>query len=155
MFAPGMLSAPPPTTYPASIVQPRQPAVTARPSANVRVPATSQPKPVIRAQAPEEPKPARPPLLTLPSPEQLGVAVRTDGNTADWTALRASMKELGVLSFYMELLPDGRTRFTCWMPSDRAGLTRRIESVAATETEAVQQGLQEATHTKSQVAPRR
>jgi hypothetical protein len=104
----------------------------------------TQPKPLIRAQAPEEPKPARPPLLTLPSPEQLGVAVRADENAGDWTALRARMKSLGVLSFHLDSLPDGRTRFTCWMPSDRPGLTQRIESVAATETEAIQHGLQEA-----------
>lgn len=104
----------------------------------------AQPKPIIRAQAPEEPNPARPPLLTLPSPEQLGVAIRPNDNAADWTSLRTRMKELGVLSFHLDSLPDGRTRFTCWMPGDRPGLSRRIESVAATESEAMQRGLQEA-----------
>lgn len=118
------MSAPPPPAYPA-----RRPA---------------QPKPLVRGQAPEEPKPARPPLLTLPSPEQLGVAVRSGENAPDWTALRAHMKELGVISFHLDSLPDGRTRFTCWMAGDRPGLTRRIESVAVTEVEAIQRGLQEA-----------
>jgi hypothetical protein len=54
------------------------------------------------------------------------------------------MKELGVLGFHIDSFPDGRSRFTCWMPSDRPGVTRRIEAVAATETEAAQRGLQEA-----------
>jgi hypothetical protein len=118
----------------------------------------AQPKPLVRAQAPEEPKPAQPPLLTLPSPEQLGVTVRPlpslpqkeeGGEKAvDWMALQARMKALGVLSYHVESLPDGRVRFTCWMPSDRPGLTRRIESVAVTEAEAVQRGLQEAARAK-------
>ena len=118
------MSAQPPPAYPA------------RPPA--------QPKPLIRAQAPEEPRPARPPLLTLPSPEQLGVAVRPSDKAADWTAMRVRMKELGVLCFHLDSLPDGRTRFICWIPSDRPGLTRRIESVAAAEVEAIQGGLQAA-----------
>jgi hypothetical protein len=126
-----MMSVPVPT-YPAPAYAPQQAA------------APGRPKTLIRAQAPEEPKPARPPLLTLPSPEQLGVTVRPVENAADWTALHARMKEMGVLSFHMDSLPDGRSRFTCWMPGDRPGLTRRIESVAATEGEAVQRGLQEA-----------
>lgn len=101
-------------------------------------------QPLIRAQAPEEPNPARPPLLTLPSPEQLGVAVRPVENATDWTAIHARIKVLGIVSFHMDSLPDGRSRFTCWVPSDRPGLTRRIESIAATEVEAVQLGLKEA-----------
>jgi hypothetical protein len=82
--------------------------------------------------------------LTLLSPEQLGVAVRPVENAADWTEIHARMKNLGVLSFHMDSLPDGRSRFTCWLPGDRPGLTRRIESVAATDIEAVQGGLQQA-----------
>lgn len=125
-------------TRPAPALVPRQPAVPARPAA------TRQPSPVIRAQAPEEPNPVRPPLLTLPSPEQLGVAVRPVEDAADWTAIHARIKELGVLSFHMDTLADGRSRFTCWMPGARPGLTRRIESVAATPIESAQGGLREA-----------
>lgn len=136
MFSPGMMAAPPQPAYPAPVYAPRRPAVQAA--------APAQPKPLVRAQAPEEPKPARPPLLTLPSPEQLGVAVRPAANVADSNTLHARMKELGVLGYHIDSLADGRSRFTCWMPSDRPGLTRRIEVVAATETEAAQRGLQEA-----------
>ena len=106
--------------------------------------ASAQPKPIIRAQAPDEPNPVLPPLLTLPSPEKLGVAVRPVANTTDWTAIRVRMNELGLVRPYVESLPDGRSRFTCWLPADRRGLTRRIECVAATEEEAVQVGLQHA-----------
>jgi hypothetical protein len=138
---PMMMSAPPPMMAAAPTYAPQANAVPAVPAAPVR------PRPIIRAQAPEEPNPARPPLLTLPSPEQLGVAVRPVENSTDWSALHARMKQLGVLSFHMDSLPDGRTRFTCWMPLDQGGLTRRIESVAGTETEAVRRGLQEAAQT--------
>jgi hypothetical protein len=143
MMSPGMMSAPALPTYPAPAYVPRQP-----PPRQV---APAQPKPLVRAQAPEEPKPARPPLLTLPSPEQLGVAVRPVENPTDWAALHARMKELGVLSFHMDSLPDGSARFTCWMPGDRPGLSRRIESVAATEVEAVQRGLQAANHADKRI----
>jgi hypothetical protein len=144
MFAPEMMSTPPPMTYPAPTYAPQPPAVPAAPASAPRAAAPSQPKPLIRAQAPEEPKPARPPLLTLPSPEQLGVAVRPAENAIDWTAIHARMKELGVVSHYMDMLPDGRSRFICWVPRDQPGLTRRIECVAGTEAEAVQLGLQQA-----------
>lgn len=105
---------------------------------------------MIRGQAPEEPNPARPPLLTLPSPEQLGVAVRPVDNAADWTAIHARIKELGVVSFHLDTLPDGRSRFSCWMPGGRPGLTQRIESVAATEIEAAQGGLREASRIRQE-----
>ncbi len=136
MFAPAMMSAPPQPTYSSQPYVPRRAAVQSA--------APIQRKPLIRAQAPEEPKPARPPLLTLPSPEQLGVTVRPAEKTTERTALSGRMKELGVLGFHIESLPDGRSRFTCWIPGDRPGLTRRIEAVAATESEATQRGLQEA-----------
>lgn len=106
-----------------------------------RTAAPARPQPLVRAQAPEEPNPARPPLLTLPPPEQLGVAVRPV--QTDWTAIHTRLRELGVLSFHMDSLTDGRARFTCWMPGDRPGLTRRIEAAAASETEAVQLALQQ------------
>jgi hypothetical protein len=58
------------------------------------------------------------------------------------------MKELGVLSFHMDSLPDGRSRFTCWMPGTRPGLSRRIESVATNEMEAAQRGLEQAANVR-------
>lgn len=109
-----------------------------------RAAASARPQPLIRAQAPEEPAPARPPVLTLPSPEQLGVAVRPVESANDWTTIHCRMKELGVVSFHLDSLADGRARFTCWLPRGRPGLTRRIEVVAGSETEAAQRALQQA-----------
>ncbi len=147
MFSPGLMSAPPAPTYPPPAYVPRQPVAPSTPAAAAQAVGTGWTKPLIRAQAPEEPNPARLPLLTLPSPEQLGVAVRPVEKAADWTAFHSRMKGLGVVSFHMDSLPDGRSRFTCWVPGGRPGLTRRIESVATTEAEAVQNGLQEAAQT--------
>jgi hypothetical protein len=62
----------------------------------------------------------------------------------DWTAIRARLDELGVSSFHLDTLPDGRARFTCWIPGDQPGLTRRIESAAATEVDALQGGIDQA-----------
>ena len=131
MFAPAMMSSPPAMPYRAPTYAPRA-AVQA------------QPRPLIRARAPEEPNPARPPLLSLPSPEKLGVAVRPSTNSIDWTAIHTRITELGIVSYHKDSLPDGRARFTCWVPSERPGVTQRIECVAATEFEAVQVGLQQA-----------
>jgi hypothetical protein len=142
MFAPPLMSAPPPMPSSAPTYAPQQPAVPARPSQTAVQ--AAQPKPLIRAQAPEEPTPARPPLLTLPSPEKLGVAIRPIADAADWAAIHARIEELGLVSFYMDSLLDGRWRFTCWLPTDRPGLTRRIECVAATKAEAVQAALLQA-----------
>jgi hypothetical protein len=148
MISPGMMPAPPSPTYPTPAYVPQRPAPPYSPPNGGGKGTGGQPKTLIRAQAPEEPRPAHPPLLTLPPPEQLGVAVRPVEDAADGTALHARMKELGILRFHIDSLPDGRARFTCWTPSTRPGVTRCIESVAATEAEAVQRGLQEAARTK-------
>jgi hypothetical protein len=138
MFAPPLMSAPPPMTYAAPPSVPQRKSLPAVPA---------RPQPQIRAQAPEEPNPARPPLLTLPSPEQLGVAVRPVEPSTTWTPPQARMKELGVLGHHLDKLPDGRWRFTCWVPLDANGLTRRIEAVADSESEAARRGLEEAAQT--------
>jgi hypothetical protein len=54
------------------------------------------------------------------------------------------MKDLGIVSFSKDSLPDGRVRFTCWVPRNKPGLTRRIEAVADSEEAAVLLALQHA-----------
>jgi hypothetical protein len=85
----------------------------------------------------------------MPSPDQLGLAVRSTENGPNWTAIHARIKELGIVSFHMDAAPDGRCRFTCWVPQGQPGLTHRIESLAATEAEAVQMGLERAAQSRS------
>ena len=80
----------------------------------------------------------------MPSPEQLGVAVRSVEKGVDWSALHEQMRKLHVVSSHTEALPDGRIHFTCWLPRDTPGLTQRVEAVANSEAEAVQLALQHA-----------
>jgi hypothetical protein len=58
-----------------------------------------------------------------------------------WDAARTRMKELGISGFYLDTVPGGSCRFTCWMPDPAHQGSRRIESEAATEAEAVIQAL--------------
>jgi len=80
----------------------------------------------------------------MPSPEQLGVVVRSAEAGPDWSSIHARIKELGIVSFHMDSVSDGRSRFTCWVPRGQPGLTQRIEALAATEAEAVRLGLERA-----------
>ncbi len=106
-------------------------------------------QPLARAKAPDEPAPARPAPLVMPSPEQLGVVVRTAADSPNWSALHARMNELGIVSFHMDTLPDGRHRFTCWLPQGQPGATQRIEALAATEIEAARAGLERAAQSRT------
>ena len=133
-----------PMSYPAPAFAPQNNPPPAVPASAPRAAAPAQRQPLARAKAPDEPTPARPAPLTMPSPEQLGVTVRPVASAADWTALHARMKQVGVVSFHMDTLPDGRYRFTCWLPQGQPGVTQRIEALAATEAEAVRLGLERA-----------
>jgi hypothetical protein len=84
----------------------------------------------------------------MPSPDQLGVALRPARASVDWSAVRERMRDLGVVGHCLDLAPDGRCRFTCWVPKGQPGLTQRIEALAATEAEAVRLGLDRARQTR-------
>jgi hypothetical protein len=85
----------------------------------------------------------------MPSPEQLGVVVRSADAGPDWPSIHARIKELGIVSFHMGSLPDGRSCFTCWVPRGQPGLTQRIEVTAANEAEAVRLGLERAEQSRA------
>jgi len=142
MLPPGYGSVPPSVPYGAPAFAPPNNRVPAMPAPRAAAPA--QPRPLVRAKGPDEPTPPRPPLLTMPSPEQLGVAVHPTAAGPDWSAMHARIKELGIVSFHLESLPENRCRFTCWVPRGQPGVTRRIEVLAATEAEAVRLGLEQA-----------
>ena len=135
-----------PMSYPAPApaLAPQNNPAPAVPASAPRAAAQAPRQPVARAKAPDEPTPARPTPLVMPSPEQLGVAVRPVANAVNWTALHARMKELGIVSFHMDTLSDGRYRFTCWLPQGQPGTTQRIEALAASEIEATRVGLERA-----------
>ncbi len=109
-----------------------------------RAAAPAQPRPLVRAKAPDELTPPRPAPLAMPSPEQLGVAVRSTEPGLDWAAIHARIKELGIIGFHMDSAPDGSRRFTCWVPRGQPGVTQRIEALATTEAEAVRLALEQA-----------
>jgi hypothetical protein len=114
--------------------------------------ATQQmPRPIIRAKAADEPTPPPPPrpsVLTLPSPESLGVTASAAPNAsdADWTAvLHRRLKGLGATCFQVEQLnPGSECRITCLLPTRDPGRTHRIEARAASEAEAVRLALAQA-----------
>jgi hypothetical protein len=88
--------------------------------------------------------------VTIPAPEQLGVApVRGPDAPADWTAARSRLRELGAVSFFLERLTEGGYRFSCWLPRSPGG-TERIEARGGTEAEAVRLGLERAGRWKAQ-----
>ena len=148
MPAPVYFPAPQTAVYPAPAFVPAVGQRTqAAPAARAAVPA--QPRPLVRAKGPDDPVPARRAPLAMPSPEQLGVAVRPTSIEPDWTAIHARIKELGLVSFHMDSAPDGRCRFTCWVPHAQPGLTRRIEALASTEVEAIRLGLERAGQTRT------
>lgn len=86
----------------------------------------------------------------MPSPEQLGVAIRPTDSGLDWPAIHVRIKELGITRFHMDSVTDGRRRFTCWVPREQPGVTQRIEALAATDAEAVRLGLERAEQSRRQ-----
>jgi hypothetical protein len=109
------------------------------------------PRPIFRAKGPDEPGcpaalsgAAMPVRLSIPTPEQLGVAqspiqdgTRLDATGLDWTAAHRRLERLGAVCFHMDKLESGACRFTCILPTTRPGLTHRVEAEAATAPEAV------------------
>src|SRR5262249_54928154 len=121
-----------------------QPAPQARPQA-----ATPALRPVIRGQSPDEPAPPpapRPPVpVTIPTPEQLGVALAAAvPGSADWVSVRRRLDELHAVCFQVEALPQGGCRFLCLLPTAAPGRRQRVEAEAATEAEAASLALQKA-----------
>ncbi len=100
----------------------------------------SPPRPLVRAKGEDAPPVTRPPArLAIPSPQQLGIAPAGGSTTAavDWNAARHRLDRLGAVYFHVEKLDAGGYRFTCLLPTAQRGHTHRVETVAATEAEAV------------------
>jgi hypothetical protein len=101
------------------------------------------PRPSIRAQSPDEtpPPPSRPLTpVTLPSPEQLGVAVAPPpaaDSGLDMSAVDHRLQALGAVCFQMNKLAGERWRVTCLLPTNQTDCTHRVEAEAATKAEAV------------------
>jgi hypothetical protein len=107
-------------------------------------------RPIIRAQREDDPPPVRPSRiappparLTIPTPEQLGVAgamARSEASV-DWSAVHDKLNRLGASCFHLEKLSNGACRITCLLPTGQEGRSRRIEAEAGSEAEAVRAAL--------------
>ena len=112
------------------------------------------PPPIVRAKGPDDsatavppvPPPRLPSRLTMPSPEQLGVASprASASSTVDWAAAHRRLDGLHAVCFHLEKLPQGGFRFTCLLPTAQAGRTHRVDAVAATDAEVVSLALNKA-----------
>jgi hypothetical protein len=102
-----------------------------------------QPRPAIRAQSPDEsppPPPRSPTPVTLPTPEQLGVATvapNAADNSLDLSAVDRRLQALGAVCFQMNKLPGERWRVTCLLPTNQPDCNHRVEAEATTKAEAV------------------
>jgi hypothetical protein len=120
----------------------QQPAVgpAARPPAPTGL-AALPPKPTIRGQMSDElrapearpPAPAKP--LAMPSPEQLGVAVRKSESNVDWNLVHRRFHDAGATCFLLDHRPEGGCKLTCLLPTGQPNRTHHIEVEAATEAE--------------------
>jgi len=120
----------------------------APPSSNVvRAQQSATPRPIFRAKGPDEPtpalygpaSPATPMPLSIPTPEQLGIAptVESNGADLDWTDAHRRLESLGAVGFRLDKLEAGGCHFACLLPTRQPGLTHRVEADAATSAEAV------------------
>jgi hypothetical protein len=94
---------------------------------------------------PEEVRPSvKTVSLSMPTPEQLGVAAVRPADAVDWASARQRLDRLGAACFQLEKsAPDG-FRFVCLLPTAQSGRTHRIETRATTEAEAVRTALEQA-----------
>ena len=115
--------------------------VQTRPMVAMPPPPPRSPNVLARAKVDEEP--VRPQPMTLPPPEQLGVARRSpDG--VDWAETHRRLQELGAVGFQLEPLATGGYRFVCLLPSGLPDRPSRIDGQGATQAEAVRAALDRA-----------
>jgi hypothetical protein len=100
-------------------------------------------QPKVRGAAPEPAPIPVPRTLSLPSPEQLGLARQGNPPPAqtnpmvDWNALHARLRQLGATGLHLDTLPGGVVRVTVLVPA-ADGETRPVEAIASTESAAVE-----------------
>ncbi len=105
-----------------------------------RFPTGPAPKISPRARGEEEAVSAP---VTLPSPEQAGVA-RRHGADLEWAEAHRRLDEMGIVDFQIKPNGDGGFRFACLMPSGQPDRFYRIEGQGTTQREAVRVALERA-----------
>jgi hypothetical protein len=105
------------------------------------------PRPIIRAKGADDPDEIAPTTpVTLPSPQQLGIAPasRPSGPSTDWAEAHRRLDRLGAVCFQKEKLSQGGFRVTCLLPTARPEVHHRVEAFAATEAEVLRLTLDKA-----------
>lgn len=101
------------------------------------------PRQVIRAQAPDQAPAAK---FSMPSPEQLGVAMpvsdSTQTNDVNWISVHQKLRSAGSVSFQSDRTQAG-FKFTCMIPEKKQGNMHRFEASAPSEQEAIHQMLKQ------------
>ena len=116
--------------------------------------ATAPREPTVRAKIDDIPTPppapgwSRPSPVTLPTPEQLGVACTPAAarpaatpEAVDWNATHTRLRQLGALGWQVARLPQGGYRFTFLLPTAQPNCSRHVEATGASEAEAVRLAL--------------
>ncbi|HEY1861814.1 MAG TPA: hypothetical protein VGG61_15750 [Gemmataceae bacterium] len=93
-------------------------------------------------KAPELRRPAEAKPLALPSPEQLGVAVRKSESNVDWNLVHRRFHDAGATCFLLDHRPEGGCKLTCLLPTGQANRNHHIEVEAASEAEAARLALE-------------
>src|SRR5262249_8473665 len=121
--------------YPACTYTP--PLLKQGPTNSTPTTAVSRPQPAVaRGQKPEE---SRPTPLTMPTPEELGIAVpKSAVGPIDWAAVRARLDRIGAPAFTLERAGTGY-HVSCRLPAGRS-----VEGRGATEADAIRQALDQA-----------
>jgi hypothetical protein len=100
-------------------------------------------KQVIRAQAPDQVPAAK---FSMPSPEQLGVAMPVSASLpateVNWISVHQKLRSAGSVSFQTDRTQTG-FKFTCMIPEKKQGNMHRFEASAPTEQEAIHQMLKQ------------
>jgi hypothetical protein len=129
-FRPAPLAARQPAPAPAA------PAVAAAPRPNTGL--------IARGAEPDEPVERPREMITLPSPEELGVGAARGDAALDWAATHRRLEALGAVCFQMHQLPRGGWGVTCLLPTGRPNTTHRVEAEADSKAEAVRLALEQA-----------
>lgn len=131
-------------------VTPVQPAIRTQPETpRFASMEASDPPATIRLQSAEENAPAARPMLTLPTPEKLGIGgtgfapASASASTVDWNDVHARLKQMGAISFQLHRSATNY-RVVFVLASRGDGQPRFVETEGSTEAEAVQAALRRA-----------
>jgi hypothetical protein len=101
-------------------------------------------------EQPVEAPPSWPALLTMPSPEQLGLGAGAQAGPSGPSAVLQEVRRLGATDFNLSWLPQGGCRVSLLLPAGLDGHGRHVEATAGTEAEAVQLAMQRAEQVSGQ-----